>query len=84
MTATKIFYRVTDQPVEFRPAVVVTIEGARVDSAAAVNDRAVVVWTQEDRPELDEWGDLAGVQFEMELQDPPAPIEQLRMFTDYR
>lgn len=84
MTATRIFYRVTDgQPMTpTRPPIVVQIDGAKIGTTAAIGDAAVVVWTQDDRP--DEWGDLAGVQFEMELQDPPAPIEQLRLFADYR
>jgi hypothetical protein len=81
---TAIFYRVTyGQPVEVRPPIVVQIEGAQAGTTAAVNDRAVVVWTQDDRPESDEWGDLAGVQFEMELRDP-ANEAQLSMFADYR
>jgi hypothetical protein len=80
MTATRIFYRVTDgQPVTLRADVVVRIEGAKAGTTAAVNDRTDVVWTQDDRPITQ--GDLAGVQFELEL---PAPIDdkQLTLFTD--
>lgn len=85
MNATRIFYRVTDgQPAttQTRPPIVVQLEGAKIGTTAAINETADVVWTQDDRS--NEWGDLAGVQFEMELRDPPAPVEQLKLFTDYR
>lgn len=79
-----IFYRVTyGQPVTVRQPVVLKIEGAKIGTTAAINDNAVVAWSQDDRPESAEWGDLAGVQFEMELCDP-ANDRQLSMFADYR
>jgi hypothetical protein len=78
-----IFYRVTHgQPARPQPPVIVQIEGAKIGATAATAQGAHVVWTHDDK--TDEWGDLAGVQFELELQDPPAPIEQLRLFADYR
>lgn len=81
-----IFYRVTyGQPVTVRQPVVLKIEGAKIGTTQTIDGNAVVVWSDDyELANPDDWGDLAGVQFEMELQDPPAPIEQLRLFADYR
>lgn len=85
MTAKGIFYRVTHgQPVTTRPPIVVQIEGARQGTTAAIGD-TMIVWSPVDyRLAGDEWGDLAGVQFEIELPPPQAPPEQLSLFADYR